>query len=516
MTRPLSQQLLYTVLTASALLCLSLPPISAFAEQVQSSGEEADGSGEESDGFGEESDGFDEGFEELDDLKIDEMSAPPAPSALRVDGFVRSHWAAWSQRAAEDMWAKGRQSLDLSARYKQGGLRLILEGHVEYDLLYPYDSSREAPRLDPAQREAYERQYIPGQQLIAYRLGSLELSTGRQVVTWGEADGLSALDMINPRDQREPGVADIDDLRLAVWLTRLRYARGPFDLDLIVRHEGAYGLLIPPLADYSPLRSTLPPTFAQLLAGKEVGYAHDREGVSADTQSYFVRALYRGRGIDLGLYAASLIDLQGVFELSDPAALLAQLADPQLTRFELPQAHKRFELYGLSWATTMGSWLFKGELALSHKRPQNVGSPEQFGAITVEEISALTWATSLSYTGISDLSLSLEYQQGAQLGEERELFIPPSAPIISLRASQNLLRERLSLNLIALSFEPTASSLAARGALLRADALYKLSDQVKLSGGYVHYVSGDDFGPFAGLDEHGRLFAQLRWDFTLY
>lgn len=502
-------------------------PIASSATQNKGSGsvednddgEEGDGFGEEGDGFGEEGDDFGEegdGFEDMAEVKLPTLKAPPPPSALRVDGFLRSHWAAWTQRAREDRWAKGRQSLDLSARYQRSGLRVIVEGHLEYDLLYPYDARRDEPRLDPEQRAVYERQYIPGQQLIAYRWGSLELSTGRQVVTWGEADALTTLDHINPRDQREPGVADIDDLRLAVWLTRLRFARGPFDLDLIVRHEGAYGLLVPPLADYSPLRSALPSTFTQLLTGREVGYMHDREGVSSDTQSYFLRGLYRGHGLDLGLYAASLIDLQGVFEIEDPLALFTQLSDPNRTRFELPQAHKRFELYGLSASTTVGSWLMKGEVALYHNRPQTVGSPERFETITVEELSTLSWAGSLTYTGLSDLTLSVEYQQGALLGEERELFIPPSTPLLSLRASQSLLRERLSLNLVALSVGPNSSSIGARGALIRADALYKLTDQLKLSAGYVHYLPGDDFGPFMGLDEHARLFTQLRWDFTLY
>ena len=53
----------------------------------------------------------------------------------------------------------------------------------------------------------------------------LTLSTGRQIVTWGEGDGLSALDVINSQDQREPGVADIDDIKLAVWLSRLQVAQ---------------------------------------------------------------------------------------------------------------------------------------------------------------------------------------------------------------------------------------------------------------------------------------------------
>ena len=480
-------------------------------------------------GFGEDEGGFDDGgfddggFDDggFDDISID-IEPPPPPSPFKLDGFVRSDWAAWTQRAPEDMWAKGRQSLDVSARYQEGGLRLRLDGHVEYDLLYPYDEARQTPQLDLGQRAVYESQYIHGEQMIAYREGSWELSTGRQIVTWGEADALSALDMINPRDQREPGVADVDDLRLAVLMTRLRYAQGPFDVDFVVRHEGHYGLLVPPLADYSPLRAALPQALSTALAGREVRYAHDREGVGADTQSYFLRALYRGQGFDAGLYGASLIDMQGVFGDLNPADFLALLAQPNAP-FNLPQEHKRFELVGFSGATSAGSWLFKGEVAGYLNRSMNIGTPSDLagadalagGGVSIQQLNIMSWALSAMYTGFTDTTLSFEYQQGAVLGEQVELFIPPSAPLLSARVSRKLLRERLTLNLIALLFEPTTSDLAARGALVRADALYDLTDQLKLTVGYVHYLPGDDFGPFYGLDEHARLFTQLRYNFTL-
>ena len=55
-----------------------------------------------------------------------------------------------------------------------------------------------------------------------------------------------------------------------------------------------------------------------------------------------------------------------------------------------------------------------------------------------------------------------------------------------------------------------------RGGLFRVDLSYRILDQLKAGVGYIHYLTGEEFGPFYGLEEHDRLFAQLRWDFTVY
>ena len=137
--------------------------------------------------FGGDMGGFG-GFDDLPDVELKPADVPPPPSHLRVDGFARTQWAWWVERALEDGWAKGRQNLDLSARYKRSGWALTLEGHVEYDLLYLTDGP-----FDPVQKEEYQTQYIGGVQSLSKQLtigdGSLTISTGRQIVTWGELDG---------------------------------------------------------------------------------------------------------------------------------------------------------------------------------------------------------------------------------------------------------------------------------------------------------------------------------------
>ncbi len=52
---------------------------------------------------------------------------------------------------------------------------------------------------------------------------SLDLKLGRQIVNWGRSDTLRVLDVINPLDSREPGLVDIEDLRLPLSMVRIDY-----------------------------------------------------------------------------------------------------------------------------------------------------------------------------------------------------------------------------------------------------------------------------------------------------
>ena len=54
-------------------------------------------------------------------------------------------------------------------------------------------------------------------------LDDLDLKVGRQIVNWGRSDTLRVLDVLNPLDNREPGLTDIEDLRRPVSMVKADY-----------------------------------------------------------------------------------------------------------------------------------------------------------------------------------------------------------------------------------------------------------------------------------------------------
>ena len=374
------------------------------------------------------------------DLKAD-------TSRWSLTGFARTEQALWTRRLADRPWAKGRQSLDLSLDYGGEALRLRLAGHGEWDASWLVD--RDA--ADEAQLEVYELRYLDGEQYVATSAGEFEATFGRQIVAWGEGDALSPLDVVNPRDGREPGLADLDDLRLAVLATRVGWFRGAHRIEVMAVHESYFGEQPSPLSDYSPFRAILqrddiPAAIQTVLRDHTYRFVHDPERFDAKAQQWLGRWVYKGPGLDFGLHAASVLDRQGVVTLPDVATLLRPGAD-----VDIELRHERYTVVGLSGATSEGSWLFKweavGELGKSFNTgdpdaPFNPASPPTLG---VEEGSLLTGMLGVTYTGVADLNVALEVQKGVFLDEPADLLFPADAPIFAARAQYQLLDQRLTL-----------------------------------------------------------------------
>ncbi len=474
-----------------------------------------DNSGFDDSGF--DNSGFDNGGFDMKSDTGGVKAIIKEPSPFSVSGFLRSNWAAWTRRFdTGNPWAKGRQSLDLSASYQGSALRVLIEGHLEYDMAYLYKTGD----YDKEQMRQYQFRLLNGTQSVSYRIGGLDLSTGRQIIAWGEGDAVSALDVISPRDQREPGISDIDDLRLGVWMSRARYTYQQHDFDLVVKHEGYYGEFVPPMADYSPFRALLSsnPLLATALNGADLRFKHDPTGVSAETQNLFTRWLYRGNGLDLGLYGAYLRDNQGVIEF-DPKDFAGLFNPTGSKRLDLTLSHRYYSLIGHSGAIPINQFLFKWEVVAYLNKSVNEGNEAQIknpvpspnSSISIAQVSSLNAVLSLTYSGFKDTAVGLELQKGQTISGSTKLLVPIEMPIIALRISRNMLRELLRVSFVASTFGWQAE----RGGLMRADISYSLSDSLKWQLGYAYYIQGDQFGPFYGLNQHDRIFTQLRWDFSL-
>ncbi|MCB9529206.1 MAG: hypothetical protein H6703_02105 [Myxococcales bacterium] len=473
----------------------------------------------EDDGWGAADDGWGDGADAVGfgDVPVTAIEPPPPPRAASFTGFVRHDLGLWVERldGADQPFAKNRLSLDLALRWRHEAWRIVAELHGEYDAAYLADRDRfDAPTLD-----TYEARVLSGEQYVAVALDAFELTIGRQIVAWGEGEMLSPLDVTSPRDLREPGLADLDDLRLGVLASRVGWFTGGHRVELMAVHEAYFGERPPPLGEFSPLRAfvTGNALAGRFLSGKTIAYREAQDRFDpAETQG-FLRWVYKGPGLDAGLYAASALDQQGVVRLPPVQALLD---DP----IRLALDHERYWLFGHSGATTIDAWIIRWELAQSIGRAFNTGDPDAevdlaavLGGeplIGVAEASLLTGMVGVAWSGIADTTIAVEAQAGLFFDRPDDLLFPADAPTFALRFTRLALRQKLQLSAVATVFGLTAE----HGWLLRAEAEHAFADGFSAGVGYVHYGTGRDgeFGPFYGLDEHDRVFARLRWDFTLY
>jgi hypothetical protein len=451
------------------------------------------------------------GFAEVG-AKASEPSTAPAPSSapsssLTLQGFYRGELGLWTLRVDNPL-AKLRQSGDASLRYSTSHLKLVAGGHLEYDAAYLYARSQ----YDLATLDEYELVLVGGETYLSASLGSVELTLGRQIVAWGEADLLNIVDVPNPRDVREPGQAELDDLRLAVTASRLGWFSGHNRLELMVVHESYFGLRPPPLAYYSPLRAALLENAATagVLQDKQLAYRDVPARFSLEEQQFFLRFARRGKHADYAFYAASLDYREGVLRLPTPAAL-AQ------TIIEVDLLHPRYTFLGHSMALPIGAFVLKWELAGNLQRPFNVGTLNDPGPALVQwkRYDAAEWMIGASYQPFSTLQFGLEAKQtqvfGGPSAGDPEFLLPVSAVWLGLRYTHMLFDERVQLNAVAISIgDPRRTGWLARG-----EATLSMENAMKLSVGYVRYDGGDEFGPLYGFGSHDRLFVRFRRDFTV-
>jgi hypothetical protein len=317
--------------------------------------------------------------------------------------------------------------------------------------------------------------------------------------------------VVNPRDQREPGLADLDDLRLAVLASRVGWFVGDHRVEIMGIHEGYYGEFAPPLADYSPFKAVVAgdESVATLLADKRLRFKHTPEGLSAGAQMVLGRWVYKGPGLDLGLYAASVVDRAGLVVL--PEFNLALL---QAKNVDLVLDHRRYTLVGTSGATAVDAWLFKWEAVAEIGKAYNTGDPAaQPPDLSVGTGSTVGGMVAASYTGIRDTTIAFEFQKAWLVDDPGEVLFPVATPVAALRVQHKMLQERLTLAAAATAIGWQAE----RGHLVRLEASYALADGLSAGLGLVHYGPGDAdvFGPFSGFANHDRFFSKLRYDFAL-
>ncbi|MEE2755032.1 MAG: DUF1302 family protein [Myxococcota bacterium] len=466
--------------------------------------------------WGDDQDEF--GFADTPDI---DLSAQPTLTALQLKGFLRSRAGFWLNRLDEDPISTLRQSLDLDGLYKGTGWRVVLGGHFEYDGAYELDESR----YDDATLASYRARYFPREQYVAFQTAFIDVKFGRQTVAWGEGDVFSPLDIVNPRDLREPGLADLDDIRLSILATQLGVVSAVGRFELIATHEGYFGEQPSPLSEYSPLAQVLRANdlASTFLDDRTVRYKHTQARYGLESGNIVARWLLKAEGFDLGLYYGWLRDRQGVVVLPEGFELLDGLLDAGVSvndlagfpeSIDLELDHRRYSLTGASISFVTGSFVAKSEWLMEFDKAYNTGRVSaSIPTIDIDTMTLLTGMAGVTYSGFSETTVSLEAQQSYPLSGGTNALFPVSAFQTAARVSKSYLRERLRLDVAA-----TAMGLKAQyGWLMRGGLAYELVDALKLTALYVHYGAGtaSTVGPFNGLKTHDQLWLQIRWDFQI-
>ena len=317
----------------------------------------------------------------------------------------------------------------------------------------------------------------------AYVQGSLrsdlDLKIGRQVVNWGRSDNLRVLDVLNPLDNRQPGIGDLEDLRLSVAMLRADY---------YVERWSLTALLIPEIRfnkqpvfghDFFPSPVPLPPEDRPDDWSKDLEYAFAVNGIFQGWDVSFHFARY--------WEDVAFLDPGSVFR------------------------HSQLWLGGTGANYTIGSWLFKAELAYI----DGFGFPNltDIMNLTVEDKSRLDFMGGIEYYGINDWQFSLEIVNRHLFDFEQFMRGPPNfaqrnALETAIRITGNFMNERLQVTLLGLIFGERAQD----GSVVRLSANYEIRDALEVDGGIILYQEGN-LPSFRHVGKNDRLFLELKYSF---
>ncbi|MBK7947489.1 MAG: hypothetical protein IPK00_01780 [Deltaproteobacteria bacterium] len=391
-----------------------------------------------------------------------------------------------------------------------GGLtRLDLDGFLQLDVKLPRDWLLRAEALgwyDFAYRikgrgdyggpvlDVYEWQADAGEVYLGGPIHDrVDLTIGRKIVNWGRSDTFRIVDVVNPLDNKEPGLVDIEDLRRPRTMAKLDASSGPWTAEALAVLETRFDRNPPPGSDFYPNLSR----FAQA-PGLIVTFPTDDESNFSRKPGFAGRFEGNFSGWDFGLFGAWVDETSRVLDV-EPATG---------ARLE----GNRYGMVGAAGNVTRGAWLAKFELAwltdVRMLRPRAVG-PLPFWSDDKQRLDSML---GLEWYGPDSLTVALEIvnRQWLDLPKSRVLleFFEQSTFETGLRISRPFFRERLDVTLLGVVFGERAQD----GGLVRASGEWELTDSWKVEGGWLAFIGGPDKG-IGNWDDNDRVYLELKYSF---
>lgn len=319
--------------------------------------------------------------------------------------------------------------------------------------------------------DEYESELELGEAWLQGKLNKqTDLKLGRQIVVWGKSDNIRITDRLNPMDNREPGMTDIEDLRLPLAMARLDYYVGDWGISALAIPEIRFNKMPPIGSDFYPLPMAMPD-----------------EEIPGDTE-YGLAANGIFSGWDLSLYAASLYD--------DNPHTVITASGPELQ-------YARINMVGSAVNIAINNWLLKGEIAQLNGLT--------YTSLPNDEFSRTDSLLGVEYSGFRDTTLSLEIANRHLHHFDSTLLasgVTENEWQTALRYQGDFLHARLHLLAVVSAFGEKWDE----GGFGRYSAAYDLADGIKLTGGLVTYEAGEKI-PFGAYGDNDRIFVDLKYSF---
>lgn len=407
-------------------------------------------------------DGFDD--EDFDDELIDVVvnNSPESKTELYGSIDLETHYNTSNDKDVSSL----KVLVDVIGEYKLDNGNKIkgnLKGY--HDFIYNLS--------DRSQPSGYKDEINLNELNIEGSINSnLDFKVGRQIVVWGKSDSIRITDILNPLDNRVPGLVDIKNLRLGRAMSKLDYYFDGLNLSMIALHENRFTNAPKSGSDFKP----------------SIDKATNKPSDSLDNTGVALSLTGAFEGYDFGLYFAD-----------------TYIDKPYLDSSDVLQYDNKSKMFGAAYNQVIDNYLFKAEAAY-------------FDAIKYYNVTDARARTDLllglEYSGISDGSLSYEVayrvidNYDANIYAQNNAWKEREEYQQVLRFNQSYLNQTLDLLATASIFGKDMQD----GGSARVSLDYALDDQSSISGGVIDYIGGDN-PAINAYKNNDRIFAKFSYLF---
>lgn len=368
---------------------------------------------------------------------------------------------------------KTRVSLGSDIRLSENWFARI-SGWAFYDFAYliqGYD------RYSSTMLDNFEDEIELGETFLQGRLSQyLDISFGRQIVAWGKSDFFRVTDRINPIDNRERVLDDLEFKRLPLLMTKLDAYPGSWRISGLLTHEIRYNRNPVYGSDFYPYTFPKP--------------SRENKSNSLHNSTFGLTAGRSYHGFDIDLYLSSFLhefDLAGL------------TPDVPQRRFS------RVSMIGAATEKAIGYWLVKMETACL--------SGLEYYNLPGEDMTRLDFLAGADYTGFADTRVSFEavtrylFELNPEAAKRDDT--PSKTELVwAFRFSRSFMRDTFKLVFLAyvggIDFTDGSAEILT--------LIYRANDSLTTSGGYIFVHSGDNY-LMKDVGDNDRVFLKLSYTF---
>jgi len=403
------------------------------------------------------------------------------PSWIQLDGFVRLNGNLNHEHDAPEPGEpdyRGLSQLRTTVKLEvpvtlSDDWKALINTQIFYDFSYLAKDRENFSDgvLDLYESEAELREFYVNGSLTS----NLDLKVGRQIAVWGFADFIRITDVLNPLDNRVPGVVNVEDIRLPTTMARADYYFGDWRLtgifvpEILFTKEPVFN------SDFAP---PIPPTKPEMNLDdfKDFEYGLElKKTFSGGDMAFYWSEFYDDLAVDSGGETLN---------------------------------HSSIDMAGFAINYVYEDWVLKGEAAFLEGF--------QFSNLPAGHTrSRLDTMLGFEYFGFKDTTITLEVVNRHINNFELDLERPNDFALENLTQylfyyTRDFMNDRLHADILVSPFTGDGSY---QGIIQRYSVAYDLYDDVTAQLGWIGYSSGKDYILTEIYQDNDRFYFEAKYSF---